>query len=438
MRSKKSARFPLLMNVSIFLAFVAFLVTLPIGMIVELLYSFGLVHNGLFNNIKFGIESAVIVICCLNILINQSHWLRLTSVKLYLCFFAYIAIVITLHLDEFGYVGLDNISAGQYFAPILFRYVSYCLIGMHLIHFYNFRFIILVATIAAGVCTLYFVDFTILRIDIHRYIEDANVGNYQFLGDSMAISTLLTAALFRNTALRLTLFSATMVIIFLIGSRTSFAVFGLASFMFIAVTTKLRWMIPTIAIFSCLIALYGNSALLTDLALKNPRMVNIFTDYDDDGSIIGRKDRFSAGWQDIEDNPITGRFGGQREIEGWQAYMHDVTSYWRQFGLVPFLILVCLAFNFLLLSIIKRTKRNHICYTIPFAIGVFLMIEAIISRSYGFSYIHMFFGTLFGLEAWRKFDIGSLYIRNTGVRETHLKRKRRRKKQSSTRDHLTT
>jgi len=430
MNSKTYVTFPQLMTLSVFVALFVFIYAFPLSIIVELYSSFGYYNKSRFVNLRLMLLGLVIVVCGFNIVVNYNSWLRLGSVQLYCVFLAYTGVVVLFHLDEFAYARDARVTAAEYFSPLFFKYVAYALIGTHLIHFYKFRALILLFTVVAGATVIQFTDFDILRIDVNSYIESANRGNYQFMGDAMSVSALVLVALSRSVWLRGAILVLGSIVIFLIGSRTSFAVFFVTSVIFIGWVGSFRWVVPgAIIVFSSLF-FYGNKVVDWDaVAESNPRMVKIFTEYEDDNSIIGRKERDEHGWQDISENIVLGKFGGQRELLGgaasWASYMHNVVSYWRQFGLLPFILLALMSAHFALLCSRRRVELPHV-YSVPFLLGVFLIIESVISRSFAFTHIHIFFGVYIAFHACRRYNFDP-YMVSSPVQ----KRRRRRRRISS-------
>jgi len=432
------SRFPALMQWSTYLSFVTFVCAFPLSIVVDLYHSFGNFNaHSNFITFRLSLFFLVIVVGGLNLVINTSHWLRLLSFGCYLLLYLYILVVVLLYWDLEGYVGDNFLTAGSRYSPILFLYVAHCVLGVSFTQYKPFRWVLLFCLVAASVVILQHVDYNTFRIDVNNYIEDANKGNYQFIGDAFAITTLLVFAYFQNKLARIILFVGASMILFCIGSRTSFAVFGLTGLLFILVHTS-RVKITLVLVVSLIVSLaagagvlgvFSTSINIDDLEERNSRMIGIFTGYEEDGSIIGRKERDDEGWEDISNSPITGNFGGQRavSVSDWNGYMHNFFSYWRQFGIVPFSMLLALYALFFALCLKMRKYKDSLFFTIPFLLGAFIIVESVISRSFVFVSTHLFFGLLVSFHAWNMY--GSSFL-NTGG---GTRRKRRRRRRSSVR-----
>lgn len=404
----------------------------PLSTVTTLYESFGLFsYRSEFIQIRQILLTLVIVVCTINLVLNNSHWLRLFSVNCYLFLVVYIAIIVTVNMEKSGEVREEMVNAPSYFAPLIFTYISHFLIGLHILDFKKYRSVFLILLSITCVVILQFVDYTIFRIDVKNYVEGANIGNYQGIGDSLAVLSLLVVGLYRNTLLRIAVIIASLIILFFIGSRTSFAVYGLVTSLFIVLSTRFFVTLPILIILALGLVLYGTSVDIDDLESRNSRMVGIFTDYSEDNSIIGRKNLDQIGWEDISNSPILGDFGGQIRVTGaWSAYMHNFYSYWRQFGIAAFLAVVALYLWFVVLSINAINKIRHFGYNVPFLLCSFLMLESIISRSFTFGRLHLFFGVLVALHAYLIYG-HRIHARAQGNSSTKRKRKRRRRKESS-------
>lgn len=427
----RQTRFPLLMQLSILTSFVAFLLVFPISVIVEIYSSFGIFqYKALFVKFRYALLLVTAIFCGMNLVINLGPWLRLFSCYAYVLLLVYINSVVIFHIDEIGNAADTTESAAQFYYPIFLNYVLYFMIGTHVLFLRNFRYFILLFTVLAGIVVVNFVDFIALRIDISNYVEGASKGNYQFIGDALALSSLLVMAMFPNPLFRIILAVCTVVVLFLVGSRTSFAVFALTSFLIVLLNSQMRLFSIAGVVALAFGIFYSNTINWEELEQTNPRMVLIFSEYEDDYSVIGRKDRSESGWIDISNSPITGNFGGQRVFNGgWAAYMHNVGSYWRQFGFVPFAMVLSLYMFFIWICTVRLRKTKNVYYVTSLLLGSFLIIESVISRSFVFGYLHMFFGLQLAYHAWYKYG-DSFYISKASLRK---KRHRRRKKKRSIR-----
>ena len=424
------SRFPALMKSSQYLSFFAFLCTFPLSAVADLYFSFGQFNaHADYITFKLGLLFLVTAVSGLNLVVNTSHWLRLFSFGCYLIILLSVALVVVIFWDMEGYIGDELTTAGNRYSPILFFYLAYALLGLSFSFFESFRWVLLLCLLLVSGVVLQYVDYSAYSIDTNNFVEGADRGNYQFIGDAFAITALLVIAYFRNGLVRSIVFVGALVILFLIGSRTAFAVFGLTGLVFLVIAslrvTLVFAAVTVLTLVLCAVALglFSSSVDVDDLEQRNSRMIGIFTDYNADSSIVARRDINEVGWEDISVSPIFGKFGGQRKIDGWNSYMHNFFSYWRQFGIVPFVLLLALYALFFALCLKMRKYNDNHFFTVPLLVGTFIVIESVISRSFVFASTHLFFGLLISFHAWNRYGSSFLYARG-GIRR-HRRRRRR-------------
>lgn len=113
-----------------------------------------------------------------------------------------------------------------------------------------------------------------------------------------------------------------------------------------------------------------------------------------DQSLNERQAMFYSGLVDIYNSPILGKFGGQLQNdssywyeERWGAFIHNIFSYYRQFGLIPFLII-----NYLILYVLFLSFKIKSQNKIMFLGMLFFTIEQYFVRSFTSPYICAFIG----------------------------------------------
>ena len=433
-----------LQALTIFAAFIGVLLELHLSVLQEIFSSFGVFDGAVFVQARLVFGAIIIALTILNTLVNQIQLFKLSSFLFYLIFILYITLIIWLNRGEFGFplIRLDyTISAIEFWSPIVFKYLVFFCIGYNLILTLSYRWIYLALTLLMFFVIYSYVDFEILSLDRSLYIPTANKGNYLFLGDATAISSLIVLACFRGNTFRIAFLILSLSVIFFIGSRTAFAVYFGVCLLFLVLIFKVRY-VP----FAVILLLIGGFIIqqtdFDELADKNKRMVRIFTEFEDDTSILAREKFAESGWEDIKNHPIRGRFAGQlnylviHEKSVWRTYMHNVFSYWRQFGLLAMAILVYFLVKYVnTLRVLLREKSTP-QYSVYFLLGIYLVTESVISRSFAFSSAHIFFGLIISFAYWqyRKVPLtsvrGAVYdgYRNYSEYEHSKPRRRKRRK----------
>jgi hypothetical protein len=340
-----------------------------------------------------------------------------------------------------------EISALEFHLPILFLYCVFFLIGFYLPRFYKYRTLLIAILIALLFIIAIHVDFETMGIDKKNYVDTKFYGNYLFIGDATSIAALISIAFIRTVKFKVVFAIVSTVIIFYIGSRTSFLVFSATVFLFFIISFKPKFLF-TSAIFVVATGVALNSIDLSELEERNPRMFGVFVDLQGDSSIQGREELAFYGWKDITENFIMGKFGGQLSMVAgvqqtyWRGYIHNVLSYWRQFGLLALIITAGFAVKCYSTLWKHRSRRNQGMFALYFLVSVFLFIETLFSRSYTFSYSHIFFGLTvamsYSIVSNKNNSLAAQYYRPTRRKTPHLsrtsssRRKRRKSRKKTT------
>ena len=110
-----------------------------------------------------------------------------------------------------------------------------------------------------------------------------------------------------------------------------------------------------------------------------------------DASQNMRQEHLSEGIEDLSNNWLLGSFMGDVQDNFGKSgkYIHNYLSFWRQFGLVPFIgFFIILVIKVSSISIIwLRDKKNDPVKQFLFCFTIFSLIEILIARSYICPYI---------------------------------------------------
>ncbi len=138
------------------------------------------------------------------------------------------------------------------------------------------------------------------------------------------------------------------------------------------------------------------------------RMIRmVFGSYDLSQSM--RQDQLEKGLSRLSESWLLGDFMGDVEDSFGEKgnYIHNYLSFWGQFGLIPFIVLIITAFSYYY-KIFKYWWKNQNIRGVPlflFYISIFMLSEIIIARSFLYPYIWMSIG---GISAYF-FKIKAIY-----------------------------
>jgi len=384
----------------VFLILCSLIYELPASALAAIAESFGIYENAAFYSYRVKFAAIVILFAGLNLLVNHRYIFKNAFFLLYVFFLCYMTAIVWINREMYGFettTDETSISALEFHLPIIFRYCLFFLIGFYLHRIYKYRGILMLFLITLLFLVSVHVDFEKMGLDTKNYVDTKHLGNYLFIGDATSITALISIAFFRSIKTKIIFGIVCMLVIFFIGSRTSFAVFSATVFLYFIVSFK-----PKLLLASTMCVLAAGLALssidFSELEARNPRMFSVLVDLESDRSVQGREEFATIGWTDISENYVTGFFGGQLlsgmpgEKTSWRFYMHSVFSYWRQFGALAFIIIAAFAVHFYITLWKNRDKRDQRLFAMYFLVPVFICVETVFSRSFTFSYSHIFFG----------------------------------------------
>lgn len=292
-----------------------------------------------------------------------------------------------------GITSLQGISAISFNIPIILKYWLYFFLGLNFRHLNRNYFLIGTLIILYGFYNILTGDY--LRIDYLKLHDSEDRTVIASASDILSLFVILygmkikeikNVKLFENVVLVLT-FIMTMYLIFIGGSRTSFALLFFSVVLYYGVSLKL--VIAGLMFFYLIFGAVSEYVLSFDF-LEEYRFISLFN-LSEDNSANARTILLESGLVDIFENPVFGKFGGQlsssiSDAWGWRwgAYVHNFLSYYRQFGVLGFIL-----FTLIFL------KSSYGLYKISdkyIVLLMFLSFSVVVSRSYAFGYIFMIVG----------------------------------------------
>ena len=214
---------------------------------------------------------------------------------------------------------------------------------------------------------------------------------YQGYGRSIVAISLILVAGYRQALVRAALFSVTAIILLLVGSRSDLLLYigtVAAAFYYIALRSA------TSILFYLFTSLFVISVLFTNVELILPALENTrLSDFVKNG-IFGsssgqaRLELAAAGWANIIDNPVLGRYGAYvRETGSIGSYPHNLLSAWLNLGIFGFLCYVLLIGALLFKSLrLVRIEYNSLTLSSLF-FTIFVISGFIASKDYLFMFL---------------------------------------------------
>jgi hypothetical protein len=278
---------------------------------------------------------------------------------------------------------------------VLFKYVLYFLIGVHLVHSEDTKKLACFLLVAM-------IGLILLKVNYSSFSLNLGAGsskiNYLFLGDVFAFWSIFTINHMKNMQNIAIVMLITLVTAYLIGSRTVFFLLFSVYTVILYAYTKNGYILTVfgLSILLLLVLVYGGSS-----SLSNSRMLSLLLL--EDASLESRSGLLTDGMVDIRENWLYGRFAAPVIDEGnFGKYIHNHLSMWRQFGVIPFVISLILFFMLgkrIVTNIVNYDRSLHSNHQIMLAtLALFLLLEMILARSYAYPYIWACVGMLCGSE----------------------------------------
>lgn len=347
-----------------------------------------------FNDLNFfripKLPYAIVILIMLNFLFVKPYEIKY---KLTLYFIALTLLMFFVVMFNSGMTSLQGISAITFNIPIILKYWLYFFLGINFNSLNKNYFSIGTLIILFGFFSVLTEDY--LRIDYLKLHDPDDRSVIASASDILSLFVVLYAlklkdyfdvAFFEKLLLML-LFLASLYVVFIGGSRTTFALLFFSAILYYGVPFKL---VVISLIFFYFVFGTISEYVLSFNGLEQYRFISLFN-LSEDNSANARGILLESGLLDIFDNPLFGKFGGQltspiTDAWGWRwgAYIHNFLSYYRQFGIIGFVL-----FSFIFL------KSSYGLYKISNKFKVLLMflsVSVVVSRSYAFGYIFMIVG----------------------------------------------
>lgn len=303
------------------------------------------------------------------------------------------------YIERGDYMDSEGVSFTAFNVAVLFQSILYYIIGRFFLgDSLARRSILLYGWLFLNVFILANSSISPFGLNLER-MDDKVRGIYLSLADMYALLSILIVATEEKSkkAWRLVFISA--VFLFLLHSRGAFLIFMMSASIALSRLSLVHaikmavWLI----FFIMVIIFFG-----WEYVASNERMIGILTDPLNDSSLQSRLIQMAGGFQDIENNPVFGRYGGQIEMYGYRGwYIHSILSYWRQFGSLPFIGIVILSFYTPLRIFLKVRGIPSRYRTLLLMLTVYCTIQSIFVKAYEWYFLWMFIGYVGWLQRWK-------------------------------------
>lgn len=334
------------------------------------------------------------IVVLLGILINLTNLniffkflLNYTPFSLIFTIITFIYILFSSYLTDYSYF-----VPKSYLNETNLFYIIYLFSGFLLAYYYKYlsfffqksKYTIIISSSLGILIFLILISNNSLINIINRSIFKEVSISYQLVADLLCILSFITIAKYYKSKITVLNFIITIIILFILSSRSSILFYVLTILLFLIYTKNIK----TIVLSFILILLFSNFFYndIVSFYKKDDRITKLLTfDTKDEVSINQRNILLEKNLIDIKENWFTGNLYGEfHTFKKSGTYIHNYLSYLQNFGFLPFLL-----FNILLLRIsyfilIKRdaTFDNRFI----FLIFIFTLLSVLFTRSYAAMY----------------------------------------------------
>jgi O-antigen ligase len=221
---------------------------------------------------------------------------------------------------------------------------------------------------------------------------------YQGYARSIVAVSLILIASYRSALVTIALTSFSIVILIIVGSRSELILYiGTLAVTYYFIKSSSIAGVSLVTLLSLVaLIIFGLNSNNILASLENTRLYD-FIENGVFGSSSGqaRLELVRAGWANIVDNPVFGRYGIYVKHGGSiGAYPHNLLSAWLNLGIIGFLGYLSVTFAVLFKAL--RVARNHInSYSLlALFFAIFIFLAFLTSKDYLF----MFFGLSVGFS----------------------------------------
>ena len=213
---------------------------------------------------------------------------------------------------------------------------------------------------------------------------------YLMLADSFAILSLFMLCKTKNSTGQILIILITTICLFALFSRASLYCFVLTAILFLYKQNKGFMLLILTTLFLLLF-------LGTNDEIAGNRMLRMFYGAEDLSATM-RQDHMEKGLDALSSTWFLGDFMGdiKQHFGKTGYYMHNYLSFWRQFGIVPFIAFsVILIFGSIrILKVWLKSEKLNQVHLFLFHFTVFALSEIIVARSFVTPYIWLSVGGL--------------------------------------------
>ncbi|TYC01388.1 MAG: hypothetical protein FXF54_01580 [Kosmotoga sp.] len=266
----------------------------------------------------------------------------------------------------------------------------------------KFIYLFLILMFVEFVLFVYF-DY-LYRFDMLQFTRISGAFNHG-VADNLIIASILAIVITKKT-LKLLIIILSIFAIAFTGSFSSFVFYMITFGIFLTIDRRKKLRLPYIRLRNMifLTIIFLAIFLLIILGYLEPFFYSISSLIDRLTRVVEMKDlslkarifQFEVGFKIISENILVGSWNYYIPILGEGNYMHNVFSWWANYGLSTFLSIIGLIFlSFIKLNRFMKTNYYVISEAL-FYVLLFVFLQMLFVRSHTYSYIWLILGIILG------------------------------------------
>ena len=311
--------------------------------------------------------------------------LRDISLIYFLFFIAFLSSILAILVFS---AETDFLDSYNFFKIIIYFIMGFYFYKLFKSEYYLKYYLFFAFFSSVGIIILY------NSIDIYDVAEKQI--NYLQIAEALVVILLVAHSAINKKINQYILFLLGIGSLYFINSRSSIAGYIITFMLLMFLKYSKKHFIALISVLSLFTATY-----LVDYAIKADatsynRMFRIFVNTDNDNSLNARKQLHEQGMSRISEHTFTGDFKGQLEYGGFGSYMHDIFSFWAQFGLVNFILIILLIiFGYI---IILKNWQNNFYKNFTLIYFTYTVLLTIVAKAYIYNQIYLSFGLVLAMS----------------------------------------
>ncbi len=378
-----------------------YLVVLPLHFILSYLSAVQAIpaNQGLMELITVSLLIAVAIVT-----VGDRYFWRQTHILLTLCLLVWVITMSLLHWLVPGLrpEWLGRVAVGDLFifhAKNAARILIFLVLGIFLDLDTGFRNTAFVCWLIPAAVVVAYTDHSAWSLNMP---DDENLsGIYQSMGDIFAVLSITLLATLHRSAVAVLVGCLSLMLLYVIGSRSALYAFGCAFISLGVIRTSARRGVLVAAAQTLLLVAVGAMLALRSVSsdtLSGNRMLGLLIT-GEDTSWAFRNWQLAEGLRAISAHPIKGWYGSDFLLLGRHGdYIHSYLELWRQFGLGPFLIFLSVLFLSLRSIWLNRDQQDRPIWLWPTTLMVFALVEIVFARTWGSPYVFMAIGAAVSLR----------------------------------------